>query len=950
MAKPIKRRAAFSIGYLALVSLAASLVATPGDIDCTFGSGGRAAIGFQTSESFLGIVLQAQGAIVGAGSLDGNVQVMRWLGSGEADPLFGLGGLIALDLAVDVVTDVAVDSNDRIIVVGSRIEDADIQAFVARLTSEGALDTTFANGGWTSFRFAAQGAEDRALGVAIDASNRILIGGFSDLDGAIPGQRDVALARFTEAGAPDPSFGTDGRVLTNSGSTRDDTAQALRLTEDSIVLLGSSHAIGAPRDTFVARYRAADGSLDASFAGDGTQILDLSGGGDDFGHDLAIDGDGRIIGSAFGPNGNLLVFRLANDGDLDPDFGDQGVREVPFVQKTAEVPTSVALQTDGKALIAGSTQDDFALLRLTTSGELDPTFGDNGQVTLGVGNNANRGFDLAIQPDGKVLVGGTTVTGSVANPIVLPVVLRFLNDGHPNRSTVTRIESDTPDPSAIGQLVTVHYSVTSGSGTPTGDVVVSDGTDSCLGTVEDGRCSLSLSTLGHRLLAASYAGNGTFCPSSHGEPHTVRTATLTTITADSPDPSLPGQAVTVTVQVTAQPPSGSIPTGAVTVDDGAGETCVISLTEGQGACALPSSVTGIRDWTASYAGNADFLESAGTATHHVLDVEPPTVQRVNSRPDTGNGMVEPCESTRARIETLDLIFSEALRTGGGADAADNPNNYRVFATGDDLSLSTQACGPPVGDDLAVALAGVTYLPATPHASRSTGRVILERKLGDGAYRLIACAAIADMAGNPLDGDGSGMGGNDFTIDFRIDTANLLTNSHFDCDLEPWWLIPTGTSQITHSPVDADGAEQSGSGLLSNTGGLMLSLGQCAAPAGGLAGNFQLSARFRVDATAGVEAGIGRACELFDNATCAGAPMVVEAASDLLPDTANGFVEQAHTFDAPAGAQSVFCDVTAASGDGSPWNLFVDQLVLQRTPIFGDGFESGDLSAWTGNVP
>ncbi len=90
--------------------------------------------------------------------------------------------------------------------------------------------------------------------------------------------------------------------------------------------------------------------------------------------------------------------------------------------------------------------------------------------------------------------------------------------------TTTTITADNPDPSAGGGAVSVSYTVAvsaPGSGTPTGNVTVSDGVDSCSGTVAAGSCSLSLTTGGARTLTATYAGDGNFNGSSDTEAHTV---------------------------------------------------------------------------------------------------------------------------------------------------------------------------------------------------------------------------------------------------------------------------------------------------------------------------------------------------------------------------------------------------------------------------------------------
>src|SRR5205823_1941301 len=110
-------------------------------------------------------------------------------------------------------------------------------------------------------------------------------------------------------------------------------------------------------------------------------------------------------------------------------------------------------------------------------------------------------------------------------------------------STTTTITAHTPDPSTVGQAISVNFSVTSNAGTPTGNVTVTDGTDSCVGTVAAGTCDLTLSTAGARTLTATYAGDANFAVStSAGVGHTVnQAATTTTLTSVTPEPSTVGQ-------------------------------------------------------------------------------------------------------------------------------------------------------------------------------------------------------------------------------------------------------------------------------------------------------------------------------------------------------------------------------------------------------------------------
>src|SRR5256885_9162460 len=106
-------------------------------------------------------------------------------------------------------------------------------------------------------------------------------------------------------------------------------------------------------------------------------------------------------------------------------------------------------------------------------------------------------------------------------------------------STTTAITTHTPNPSVVGQGIAVAFTVTSGGGTPTGNVTVSDGTENCSGSVAAGTCTPTPTSSGSKTLTATYGGDLNFAGStSPRASHTVNAAgTTTTITAHTPDPS-----------------------------------------------------------------------------------------------------------------------------------------------------------------------------------------------------------------------------------------------------------------------------------------------------------------------------------------------------------------------------------------------------------------------------
>jgi len=200
--------------------------------------------------------------------------------------------------------------------------------------------------------------------------------------------------------------------------------------------------------------------------------------------------------------------------------------------------------------------------------------------------------------------------------------------------TTTVITSTTPNPSVVGQPYSVNWSVTvnpPGSGTPTGDVIVEDGWDSCEAPVETGTCNIIYTKAGTRTVTATYfpKNNMNFNPSSGTASHTVnKTDTTTTITSDSPDPSVVGQSYSVNWTVTVSPPGSGTPTGTVTVSDG---TNNCSAAVGAGACNLTSTTAGVKTLTATYSGDTNFNSSSGTASHTVNRAN--TTTTLNSSPN-----------------------------------------------------------------------------------------------------------------------------------------------------------------------------------------------------------------------------------------------------------------------------------------------------------------------------
>jgi hypothetical protein len=206
-------------------------------------------------------------------------------------------------------------------------------------------------------------------------------------------------------------------------------------------------------------------------------------------------------------------------------------------------------------------------------------------------------------------------------------------------TTTTTIVSDAPDPSPVGQPYTVSVQVRTLPGNlavPGGQIAVSDGTGQTCQIASlnkgDGACQLTSVVAGNKTLSASYAGAVNFVASSDTEAHTVSpapaAATSTLITADTPEPSVPGQPYTVSVTVSSQ---AGTPSGMVTVNDGAGAgagNCQINLANGSGSCQLSSNFAGGRLLTACMQANPSWGGSCDNEVHATIkadtSLDPPT--------------------------------------------------------------------------------------------------------------------------------------------------------------------------------------------------------------------------------------------------------------------------------------------------------------------------------------
>ena len=214
-------------------------------------------------------------------------------------------------------------------------------------------------------------------------------------------------------------FGASGKVTTAIGSGAD-SIRALAVQPDGKIVVAGVASNGADNDFAVARYNT-DGSLDATFDGDGKFTYGW-GSGHDEANAVTIQPDGRIVVVGTSYNGSAFLYtlvRLNPNGSLDTTFDADGIVTTAVYTKNNDIAQSVLIQPDGKILAAGQSYNgsntDFSLARYNSNGSLDTTFNKTGKVITAFGSSHDYIYDLAVQTDGKILVAGTSYTGSKYN-------------------------------------------------------------------------------------------------------------------------------------------------------------------------------------------------------------------------------------------------------------------------------------------------------------------------------------------------------------------------------------------------------------------------------------------------------------------------------------------------------------------------------------------------------
>ncbi|MEO6327838.1 MAG: T9SS type A sorting domain-containing protein [Ginsengibacter sp.] len=381
-----------------------------GSIDNTFSGDGIAVKDFGHTDLANAVAIQTDGRILIAGSTNGNFGVIRYNINGTLDNTFDSNGAQTTDFGgtEDNATAIAIQGNGKIIVGGYAGNGNNNNFAVLRYHINGSLDNSFSGDGKLVSDFGS--SNDYANSIVIQSDGKVMALGYT-----ISGTNTyVAAARYNTDGTPDDTFDGDGKLIdhVNQGST---FYAATIIQSDGKILAAGHTWNGSNYDFALVRYNT-DGSLDNSFSGDGKQVTDF-GSSNDYAKAIAIQSDGKILLAGRGGN-TLALARYNSDGSLDNSFSGDGKRTDNFGSSDSAV--SITIQPDGKILAGGS-----VLARYNINGSTDNSFGENGKLTTPFtvyeNDYAFNCNDIALQNDGKIVIVGVDPFGSV--------VARYNTDG-----------------------------------------------------------------------------------------------------------------------------------------------------------------------------------------------------------------------------------------------------------------------------------------------------------------------------------------------------------------------------------------------------------------------------------------------------------------------------------------------------------------------------------------
>lgn len=438
----------------------------PGSLDLTFGGTGYFTTAVSTADNAAwAVAIQpADQKIVVAGYANNGANddfaVVRYNTDGSPDNTFGTGGRVITPVGNgdDRAFAVIILSGGKILAGGYTTTGSYDDFAMVCYNTNGTLNTSFGTGGMVISSVG--NWSDRIWSLGVQTDGKIIAGGSTNNAQWYP---SFALARYSSGGVPDNSYGSNGVAVLSFGASVATQCGAILVQPDNkTVVTGYIGGFsGGPYEKFaLARFTDA-GVLDNTFGTGGKISLSVSSYGFDFGYAAALAPDGSIFqaGSVSQTGVSMIGFGIVkfnSSGVPDNSFGVGGKVVTAFGGiNTTATGYGTGIQTNGKIIVAGNsdaatgTGEDFALARYNTNGALDNTFGSGGKVTTAIGDTTDYGRAMAVQADGNIVVVGSSFNGTHADF----ALARYIGDATVGISDMMNFEnfSLSPNP-AIDEI------------------------------------------------------------------------------------------------------------------------------------------------------------------------------------------------------------------------------------------------------------------------------------------------------------------------------------------------------------------------------------------------------------------------------------------------------------------------------------------------------------------
>ncbi|HET7897371.1 MAG TPA: hypothetical protein VFL47_06870, partial [Flavisolibacter sp.] len=368
-------------------------------VDPSFGNSGTIQSGFgynglETHSPCKQMLLTPSGSFYLLLEYLDQVFLVRRLPNGALDNTYGENGYSA---GAFVRNAHALLMPDGCVVIGggSFGVDLDWNFKLMRFLPNGKLDKTFAQNGVQLTDL--YGENDIMFAMALQPDNKIVTAGLSGYH--------FGIVRYLPNGMLDSSFSDDGKDTVNLGGWREVPSGIAVKNDGKIVVVGQS--VFGPQNRMAVACYLPDGTRDNNFSGDGVNTFAFS---DDCGANaVAVQPNGKIVmaGLINRTYKEFAVVQLNADGSPDNTFSGDGVQTVYFTGW--DEAFAVTIDNNGKIVAGGCgigyNSMQWLVTRLSADGSLDLSMNGNGRINFPMGSNYGLN-SLAIQPDGKILVGG----------------------------------------------------------------------------------------------------------------------------------------------------------------------------------------------------------------------------------------------------------------------------------------------------------------------------------------------------------------------------------------------------------------------------------------------------------------------------------------------------------------------------------------------------------------